>query len=68
MIPSGATTSSCSWRRASPHKEKRFAYSQSTSDDNLVSIIDRLDDIHKIPLADVRNFCIIAHVVSVHMH
>ena len=29
----------------------------------LVSIHDHLDELHKIPLADVRNFCIIAHVV-----
>eukprot|EP00986_Skeletonema_menzelii_P012421 scaffold6846_cov164-Skeletonema_menzelii.AAC.2 len=28
----------------------------------LVSITDHLDELHKIPLADVRNFCIIAHV------
>ncbi|KAL3796963.1 hypothetical protein HJC23_000716 [Cyclotella cryptica] len=30
--------------------------------DDLVSITDHLDQIHKIPLSDVRNFCIIAHV------
>lgn len=30
----------------------------------LVSIHDHLDELHDIPLADVRNFCIIAHVVS----
>ena len=28
----------------------------------LISITDHLDELHKIPLADVRNFCIIAHV------
>ena len=30
----------------------------------LVSIHDHLAELHDIPLADVRNFCIIAHVVS----
>lgn len=60
----GATTS-CSLRRSVHLRDRRCAYSQSTSDDNLISIIDHLDDIRKIPLADVRNFCIIAHVVSV---
>ena len=29
-----------------------------------IRIQDHLDDLHGIPLADVRNFCIIAHVVS----
>lgn len=29
----------------------------------LISIIDNLDKLDSIPLADVRNFCIIAHVV-----
>lgn len=28
----------------------------------LVSIIDHIDELQQIPLADVRNFCIIAHV------
>ncbi|KAL9178973.1 hypothetical protein ACHAXT_011946 [Thalassiosira profunda] len=28
----------------------------------LVSILNHLDELHEIPLADVRNFCIIAHV------
>ena len=31
----------------------------------LISIHDHLDELHEIPLEDVRNFCIIAHVVRV---
>lgn len=46
------------------HIKKRFASTESPSDVSLVSIIDHLDGIRNIPLADVRNFCIIAHVVS----
>lgn len=42
--------------------QKRYAANHTESDSNWVSIIDHLDDIRKIPLADVRNFCIIAHV------
>ena len=50
-------------------------FSTSTTDDDednvdggeeelkLVSINDHLDELQHIPLADVRNFCIIAHVV-----
>ena len=44
------------------NEQKRYATNQTESDSNWVSIIDHLDDIRKIPLADVRNFCIIAHV------
>lgn len=51
------------------HQQKRCATSaQNGADVELVSIIDHLDEIHKIPLADVRNFCIIAHVVSSLVH
>jgi len=50
-------------------------FSTSTADNNntevaeegeelkLISINDHLDELQHIPLADVRNFCIIAHVV-----
>ena len=50
-------------------------FSTSTTDDNtevaddrneelkLISINDHLDELQHIPLDDVRNFCIIAHVV-----
>ncbi len=32
----------------------------------ILSIQDHLDKLHAIPLENIRNFCIIAHVVSVH--
>ena len=34
----------------------------SSPDGELVSINDHIDELHSIPLEDVRNFCIIAHV------
>ena len=37
---------------------------QIPEEGELVSIHDHLDELHTIPLEDVRNFCIIAHVVS----
>ena len=39
-------------------------FSTQQEEGELVSIHDHLDELHTIPLADVRNFCIIAHVVS----
>ena len=56
------------------HRRLQY-FSTSTTDDNtevaddrneelkLISINDHLDELQHIPLADVRNFCIIAHVV-----
>ena len=36
-------------------------------DDTILSIQDHLDKLHTIPLENIRNFCIIAHVVSVYV-
>ena len=48
-------------------RRRRPSYHFSTTKEEvgeLVSIHDHLDELHNIPLEDVRNFCIIAHVVS----
>jgi len=43
-----------------PQQHRYFSTQQEEGE--LVSIHDHLDELHHIPLADVRNFCIIAHV------
>jgi hypothetical protein len=45
-------------------RQWRYSSYKAQHHEDLVSIIDHLEDVRKIPLADVRNFCIIAHVVS----
>jgi len=44
------------------HQQQQCRRFSKKETQHFVSIMDHLDELHKIPLADVRNFCIIAHV------
>ena len=61
-LRSGVRKLSEIYRSFSSDKKQIRCFSDNKSSDDLVSVIDHLNDIRKIPLADVRNFCIIAHV------
>ena len=61
------------WYNKIQQQRRLQCFSSSTTDDDtevagedelkLISINDHLDELQHIPLEDVRNFCIIAHVV-----
>ena len=56
------TTRSCFVGVQQVQQQQCRRFSNKIETQQLVSITDHLDELHKIPLADVRNFCIIAHV------